>query len=315
MQLRERLRRHARLIALIILAAVTLYGVRELASAGWDGVLRYLRESPRILAFAVLWSIVDVGLECCSWMWVYSRLDVPIWTRRGAAAYLTGRAGLLLPAQLGRLIRPDSASRLGKAPLKTCLKAEAVVFLFDSASVLALIVGLLALKLHPLAALAVFVAVAASVAALGDWITGRMLHRSLSFPAGFWWSWQTPAIVLVQLCGWIAYGMALWVMVGDLPSDLSLWDVLFYSSGTSVLGVSTGLPGGIGATELLLGISLKMEELSSDYMVVIIAAFRIVTLWIWIPIGWLALVYVRRRVGASAGTGDPSSSSEPADAS
>lgn len=291
--------RYTRLIALAILAAATLYGIRELTTGDLGAVAATWRGSPRILSLALLFSALDVTLEGCAWMWVYARLGVPIRTRSGVAAYLTGRAGLLLPAQLGRLIRPDSVASLGKAPLPTCLKAEAAAFVFDAASVATLLAGLVALRIHPLGALAVLLGAAASVAGLGAWITGRLLHRSLRFPPGFWWSWQTGAIVLVQMGGWIAYGMALWTMVRGLPSDLSLWDVMFYSSGASALGASTGLPGGIGATEVLLGISLRFEELGADQMVMIIAAFRVVTLWIWIPIGWLALAYVRRPAAAS----------------
>jgi hypothetical protein len=303
--------RHTRLIALIILATVTVWGLRELAAGDWEAVVHYWRGSPLILPVALLWSVVEVVLEGCAWMWVYTRLGVPVRSAAGFAAYLSGRAGLLLPAQLGRLVRPDSVSSIGRAPLKTCLKAEAVAFVIDVASVVALLAALLAFRIHPLAAPVALLGVLVGVAGLGDWFTGRLLHRALRFPPGFWWRWQTGATLLLQMSAWIAYGMVLWTMVGRLPSDLTPWDAIFYSSGSSLLGVSTGLPAGIGATEVLLGVSLRFEELGADFMVMVIAAFRVVTLWIWIPIGWLALAWVRRRAvahSAASVTGTSSAS-------
>ena len=52
------------------------------------------------------------------------------------------RAGLLLPAQLGRLIRPDAMLRMKRGGLRHCLKAEAVSFVLDTTSVFSLLAAL-----------------------------------------------------------------------------------------------------------------------------------------------------------------------------
>jgi uncharacterized membrane protein YbhN (UPF0104 family) len=227
-------------------------------------------------------------------MWIYRRFRLQLGIFEGAMAYLSSRAGMLLPAQLGRLIRPDAVARLGKGPLKECLKAEAVAFVLDAASVLALIAGLLAWWVHPAAAPVAALAVIAVFLLLGDWVAQRLLGTHLHLPPALWWSWQTLAIVLIQLAGWMAHGLAFWVVVRDLPGNLNLWDALLFSSGSSVLGVGSGLPGGIGATELLLGVSLRFAQVPSDHWFVVVAAFRVLTFWIWIPIGWMALTWILR---------------------
>ena len=61
---------------------------------------------------------------------------------------------------------------------------------------------------------------------------------------------------------------------------------------------STGLPGGIGATEGILGASLSFRQVPVEHLAVAVAAFRMITFWIWIPVGWLALLALRRETRA-----------------
>jgi len=66
--------------------------------------------------------------------------------------------------------------------------------------------------------------------------------------------------------------------------------------GSAVLGVSTGLPGGLGATEGIIGASLRLRSVPMEHLAIAIAAFRLITFWMWIPIGWAALAVVNRRI-------------------
>ncbi len=54
------------------------------------------------------------------------------------------------------------------------------------------------------------------------------------------------------------------VVVADLPGSKTLWDSLFLGPGSAVLGVATGLPGGIGVTEAVLGGSMRLRMASSS---------------------------------------------------
>jgi len=101
-------------------------------------------------------------------------------------------------------------------------------------------------------------------------------------------------IVGVQMAGWVAHGLALFVVVAGLPGAMTLWDALFFAPGAAVLGTGTGLPGGIGATEGLLGASLRFRAVPVEHLAIVVAAFRLITFWAWIPIGWLALLVLRR---------------------
>ena len=294
--MKARIIKYTRLGGFVLLAVMTVFGVYEFATGDWSDVIAYWRQNLAIIPLLILISFVDVALEGIAWMWVYHRFSIRSFDRGGASAFLAGRAGLLLPAQLGRLIRPDAMTKLQRASLRECLKAEAVVFVLDSISVLALLGALIVYRIVPLAAPLAAIAVIVFSIFMGNWIGGKLTHTRMHLPSTFWWAWPTLAIIVVDMAGWVAHGLALHVVVADLPGDMTLWDSLFFGPGTAVLGVSTGLPGGLGATEGLLGASMRLRSVPVEHLALAIAAFRLITFWMWIPIGWLVLAVLNRRL-------------------
>jgi hypothetical protein len=190
--------------------------------------------------------------------------------------------------------------RLGRAPMIECLKAETVMFVLDGVSVLALLAGLIVFRIYPLLAVPVVLLIVVVMVYSGDKIADLFAHTHFNFEKGFWWSWPTMGIVAVQMAGWVMHGFALFVVVAGLPGAMTLWDALFFGPGSAVLGTGTGLPGGIGATEGLLGASMRFRQVPVEHLAIAVAAFRLVTFWAWIPIGWFALVALRGRKAAVA---------------
>lgn len=302
--------RHARTAALILLVGVTAYGIYTFLSGDPTAAAGFWRDKITIIPFVFLLACVDVGLEATGWMWVYERLGIKAFDSGGLNAYLAGRAGLLLPAQLGRLIRPDAMLRLRRGGLRHCLKAEAVAFVLDSTSVVALLAALLAYRFHPLAAPTAALAVIAVLLFLGDQLADMLTGTKLELPAAFWWRWKTLAIILVEMTGWAAHGVALYLVIKGLPGNATMWDALFYAPSAAVLGIATGLPGGIGATEGFLGASLRLMKIPSEHLVLAVGAFRLITFWLWLPVGWIALAALKRRVARLEGEEIPEGLSE-----
>ncbi len=294
--MRAKIMKISRLMAFVLLAVVTLYGIYSFMTGDWSTVVAYWRNNLAIVPLLIGFSLLDVVLESIAWMWVYHRFGIRAFDKGGFATYMSGRAGLLLPAQLGRLIRPDAMQKLERAPLAECLKAEAVVFVLDAISVIALLGGLFVYRIYPLAAVPVALAMIGIAVFLGNRIAGMLTHTRMNMPAAFWWAWPTIFIIGVSMAGWIAHGLALHIVVADMPGDMTLWDSLFVAPGSAVLGVSTGLPGGIGATEGIIGAALRLRSVPMEHLAIAIAAFRLITFWMWIPIGWLALAVVNRRI-------------------
>lgn len=294
--MKDRIIKYTRYTGFVFLAVITAFGIYRFLTGDWTDVIAYWERHLEVIPLLLAVSMVDVALEGLAWMWVYHRFGIRVFDRGGLATFVAGRAGLLMPAQLGRLIRPDAMVKLKRAQLGDCLKAEAVVFVLDSISVLALLAGLVVYRLYPLAAPLAAAGVIVVNVFLGNRI-GRMLtHTRMQLPPTFWWALPTFAIIVVDMLGWIAHGLALHVVVRDLPGDMTLWDSLFFAPGSAVLGVATGLPGGLGATEGLLGASLRIRSVPVEHLAIAIAAFRLITFWLWIPIGWLALAVINRRL-------------------
>jgi len=285
---------YSRYLAFLLLGAMSTYAVFRLATGDWTEVSQFWVSRGAIIPTLILISVVDVILEGLAWAWVYHRFEVQTFDRIGVLVFLAGRAGLPLPAQLGRLIRPDAMVKHGRTPVLNALKAEAVVFGLDAISVVSLLGGLMVYQVFPrLTPFALLGAIAIPMF-LGNLVTQMLTKTKLHLPLKFWWTWSTFFIIVIMMLGWLAHGLALYVVVEDLPGEMTLWDSLFFGPGTAVLGVATGLPGGIGATEGLLGTALKVRSVPIEHLAIAVGAFRLITFWMWIPIGWIAIAILRK---------------------
>ena len=224
--MRARIVNYARWAAFLLLAVVTVYGAYRFLTGDWSMVIGFWRDNLEIVPLLVGFSLVDVVLEGLAWMWVYHRFDIRAFDRGGAATFVAGRAGLLLPAQLGRLIRPDAMMKLKRAPLADCLKAEAIVFVLDACAVVALLAALFVYRLIPAASPIAALAVILVCVFMGNKIARVLTHTRLNMPTRFWWAWPTLFIIGLDMVGWIAHGLALHVVVADMPGDMTLWDSL-----------------------------------------------------------------------------------------
>ena len=69
--------------------------------------------------------------------------------------------------------------------------------------------------------------------------------------------------------------------------------------GSAVIGLASGLPGGLGLTEGLLGASLGFSGVPEAHHALGVATFRLITFWLLLPIGWFALMWAGRQVKKS----------------
>ena len=288
--------RYAHVVAALILVVVSAYGIRQFMAGDAVAVAELWKNKITILPFVFLFAMIDLSLETVGWAWILSRLGLKTRDLTGVSVCVAGKAGLLLPAQLGRLIRPDLMVRLGRGTLGENLKAEGAVFVLDAVSVVALFAGLVAWRFHPALGPAATTIVILVALFLGNRIANILSGTRLEFPRAFWWSWQTFVIVLVEAAGWAAHGVAFYVLTSDLPGKMTLWDALFLAPGSAVIGLASGLPGGLGLTEGLLGASLGFSGVPQAHHALGVAMFRLITFWLLLPIGWLALMWAGRQV-------------------
>jgi glycosyltransferase 2 family protein len=67
-----------------------------------------------------------------------------------------------------------------------------------------------------------------------------------------------------------------------------------YLTGTAV-GSAVPTPGGIGAVEAALAAGLTAAGLHGSVAFSSVLLFRVVTFWLPVPVGWVALNYLQRR--------------------
>jgi uncharacterized membrane protein YbhN (UPF0104 family) len=291
----SRWQRHARTLALVILVVVTGYEIRQFMAGDVATVAAIWESKIAILPVVFLFAMIDLGLETAGWAWILARLGLKTDDLTAVSVCVAGKAGLLLPAQLGRLIRPDLMVRLGRGTIAENIKAEGAVFVLDGVSVVALFAGLVCWRVHPALGPAAFATVVLVVLFLGNRIASFLSRTRLEFPRDFWWSWQAFAIVVVEAAGWAAHGIAFYILTSDLPGNVSLWDALFLAPGSAVIGLASGLPGGLGLTEGLLGASLGFRGVPVEHLALGVAMFRLMTFWLLLPIGWSALWWAGRQ--------------------
>jgi len=309
---RALLKRHARLLAFVLLAVVTCWGLYGLFASGWTEALAYWRGQGLVLLGAFACTCVAGALDAVGWMWIYRRLGVRMRHATGIGVFLAAHAGQLLPLHLGRLVRPDAIARLGWGSLTVCLKAEVVVLFLDAAASIVLVIGLGACLVHPVVGGICAVVVSVVLLFSADRLATMVSDTRIALPPSFWRQWQTISVLLIHVAAWTFNGVALYLVVRDLPGDIRLLEALFVAPFSAGLGAGTGLPGGIGAIEGLLGISLKTLHVPTAHLALSVAAYRLVNFWVWLPIGWLALILVNRQARSRKQNEDPARPTETA---
>jgi uncharacterized membrane protein YbhN (UPF0104 family) len=301
--------RIARWIAFAILVVVSIHGVREFLAGDATALAAMWQRTLAILPIVFLFACLDIAVEAMAWMLVFRRLGMRALDWIGSLIALSGKAGLLMPAQLGRLIRPELMVRTGRASFGDGAKGEGAVFLLDATSVLALLVGLVCWRVvHPALAPVAFAAVITTCLFAARFIARFVAGTALEVPVSFWWSLPTFMIVVLQSLGWAAHGFGFYFLASALDGGVGLWEALAMAPGAAVLGLASGLPGGLGTTEVLLGTSLGLGGVPQAQLGVGVGVFRVLTFWIWLPIGWIAfgiVVLVARRRRAAAAAAEP----------
>ncbi|HPG65823.1 MAG TPA: lysylphosphatidylglycerol synthase domain-containing protein [Candidatus Hydrogenedentes bacterium] len=294
MKLLDFAKSHSRLLALVVLALVTVVGLASLFMGDWHASLAYWKGGTDTLAAAFGVQTLNVIYDMVVWLWLLRLFGIRVAPLRGVVIYLCGFAGLLLPLQLGRFVRSEALARMGVARFRQAAKAEVVILFFGGAGAVAACTGLGAYLFRPWLAPLVMAAVVAAFLLGADRLLRLFAKERLVLAEGFWRRPEVFAVALLVMAGWFINGFALYLVVRDLPGDFGLWQALFMAPASMLVGAVSGLPGGIGAIEGFLGVSLKFMRVPSGHLALAVGAFRLISLWLWIPIGWVALTSTGR---------------------
>ena len=297
------LKRHRFAIAFALLALATAFGLYNLFSADWRGALRFWSGRGGALGGALALQIIDVALDGVLWMWLLSAFGIHPGARRGAVVFLAGFAGLLLPAQLGRLVRSEELARLGHGRFADAAKAEVVLVALSAVAAFALLAAVLAGLWRVWAAVPAAAAVIGGFllcASVGLRVVPRLAHL---FPPHYFLRPSTVAVACLAMVGWVINGLSLYLILHGSVSDLALWQTLLVAPSNMLLGAASGLPGGLGVVESYLGTVFHSMRVPGEHLALAVGSFRLITFWIWIPAGWAALTWLGRLAGPEEASG------------
>ncbi|HAL39144.1 MAG TPA: TIGR00374 family protein [Polaromonas sp.] len=140
------------------------------------------------------------------------------------------------------------------------------------------------------------VAAALLVAALVLGVIIRYRHALLQ---RFTWlqdAWHCLAVrplvwFALTLAAWAAQGMAVWLICRDMDVPLELLTATGFYAVAMVAGALSALPAGLGGTEVVLTGLLVAQSATPGQALTITVLTRLLTLWLAVAIGVLALLY------------------------
>jgi uncharacterized membrane protein YbhN (UPF0104 family) len=287
-------------LLLVLGAAATAYAVALLAFG----------EGSPLATVQRLWSLAGLqaaalcllnyllrGLRWRMWMAHYQR---PLGLLEGLRLYLAGYTFTPTPGNIGEAVR-------GLLLARNPLSAPQSLAIFG-AERLADLLCLLLLCLPVLGGLAAWagsgsahsvalglgLAALALLAVLGLWFKFR--HRLLRRFSWLQAAWQClasrPHVWLgLTLAAWAAQGLAVWLLCRDAGLPIAVLQATGFYALAMVGGALSLLPAGLGGMEAVLTALLVAQGATAALALGITVLVRVVTLWLAVAIGALALVY------------------------
>lgn len=282
--------RVVRIIVLVTFAILTGYGAYVLVTHDWQHITGFWLTRRRLLLWGFLLASLDVGTDATVWYGILRQYGIRLSPLRGLLLFLSGYAGHFMPVQLGRFFRATELSRMYGVPLATSTKMEITLLVFIMITSIAVFCGAF---LWPwfwvFAVIVPVVLVAFALFTLGI-IFKKIPKLSPHLPEGYLRRPSTLALCLLTAAGWCYNGTILYLIFREVTDALQLHQTIMIMTSNLFVGVISGLPGGLGITESYIGGMMYWLSTPPEHLVIAVAAFRILTFWIWIPIGWVALL-------------------------
>jgi uncharacterized membrane protein YbhN (UPF0104 family) len=207
--------------------------------------------------------------------------------------------------QLGRLVRSDAIGISGIGKTSSSVQAEVSLFFLDLTALLSLLgalavylgltsIGGTDMRLNAALAIASYGLLAAT-ALTGATLGAKLLGGTrLAYPRRFWSCPGALGALALRTADWGCAGIILYILTRGLPGELGLPRICFAALLSTLVGSGSGLPGGIGATEGVLGWLLGLMQLPMAHLVIAVGLYRLITFWAQVPVGWAAVAWVNR---------------------
>jgi len=225
-----------------------------------------------------------------------------------ALVFLSGLAMSITPGKAGELVKCYLLNSKTQVPVSRSAPVVVMERLTDVISVV--ILGLTGFVLLPVPVIVVL-AVAMVVSVIGlMFALSRHALRLTGLPILSKWSellrdsqegfkeLAAPKVMVVGVAigavAWFAEGLALWVILRGIGSEIDLVRALPIYAAATLVGAVTALPGGLVGTEGSMLALLQQSGVTRAGSSAGTVLIRLVTLWFAVLIGLLALLALRR---------------------
>jgi uncharacterized protein (TIRG00374 family) len=305
-------------VLVVVFAAWCAYALRgDLAQVSLTPVLR----AWDLIALAAVFSLINYVLRIIRWRSYLGRLGHPLGFRFAALTFVAGFAYTLSPGKVGEMVRARYYQPLG-VPLAKTAAAFFAERLLDLVAMVVLAALLFAGSPEYRGAIlgaAALVVGALVVFALVPWnrVTARLgtihgipaiLRKALTGVTSALASTRPllrPAPLVfgfaIGLVAWGLEGVGLNVLAGmlpgvhlDIPTAVGVYAVAVLVGGLSFL------PGGLGSTEAVMTALLVTHGFTVGDAILLTLTCRLVTLWLAVCLGWIAVLVLPKRAFAMA---------------
>ena len=291
--------------------AVLMVGV-FVALAGYGdfgGTVDKIRDLPVLYLFAALGlASANFLLRFLRWAFYLKVLKIDAPAGISALVFLSGLAMSITPGKAGELVKCYLLNSRTGAPVSRSAPVVVMERLTDVISVI--ILGLTGFALLPMPVVVVLaVALVVSVAGL-LFAVSRQASRLAGLPILSRWSellrdsqegfkeLAAPRVmaagVAMGVVAWFAEGLALWLVLKGIGSEIPLVRALPIYAAATLVGAVTALPGGLVGTEGSMLALLQQSGLTRAGASAGPVLVRLVTLWFAVAVGLVALLALRR---------------------
>jgi uncharacterized protein (TIRG00374 family) len=304
-------------LLVLIFAAWCAYALRgDLAQISLAPVLG----AWNLLVLAALLSVLNYALRIIRWRAYLARLGYRLQLRFAAITFVAGFAYTLSPGKVGEMVRARYYLPLG-VPLSKVAAAFFAERLLDLVAMVVLAALLFAGSHEYRSAIigaALLVAIALLLLALLPWAristalgsttrAPRLLRTVLVNITSALASTRPllrPAPIAlgfaIGILAWGLEGVGLGLLAGMLPgAHLDILTAVGIYAVAVLIGGLSFLPGGLGSTEAVMTALLVTHGFTVGNSVVLTLACRLVTLWLAVCLGWVAVVRLRQRTLAA----------------
>ncbi|CAH2395215.1 lysylphosphatidylglycerol synthase transmembrane domain-containing protein [Mesorhizobium ventifaucium] len=305
--------------ALFAMATIMCLYLGAAVWAGWADFRGAIQQmSLSTLPMAISLVFLGLGLRACRWHYFTQKLNWPVPVHLNVVAFLAGFAFTATPGKVGEVVKSVllrtrygislteglgvlMVERLGDVLAILLLTAGGLALLADGFFFLVIATLLVAAMMVVVGVRSIYGAILGRIGTIPG-LRGIVSRILLLFDVAHELLQPLPFLVgiTIAIVAWACEGLALHIIIREFGIEASVLTSLCVFGFATLAGALSGLPGGLGSTEVVMVLLLTQLGMPVAVAAVPVVVFRVCTLWLGSLIGvsfmmvWLAFCEEKR---------------------